>query len=325
MPVVECDWCGIEFETPNDKYERNQHHFCCRSHWHEWHRAKRPVVNCDQCGAKIRRPRSHVEKVRHQFCNQECYGKWRSTHIVGTDSPLWDKTEVTCDNCGDDIWVTPYESSLVEHHFCDQKCYGEWRSSLTGEDHPLWNRVELTCDNCGCPIVRKPSQAERSENHFCSTECHGEWATENRTGENSPTWKGGYEPYYGGNWFRRRRLALDRDAHTCQDCGATVDELGQEPDVHHIRPFRLFVAEHGNDVEAAAEHANGLDNLICYCRSCHLSIEHQVNGPRSNSDKAARPDFLEPCVAMKQQRAPSVPKEVHYHPQDRSAPAVRSL
>jgi predicted HNH restriction endonuclease len=38
-------------------------------------------------------------------------------------------------------------------------------------------------------------------------------------------------------------------------------------DVHHITPFRTFKA-------ARHQEANRLENLICYCPSCHLAVEH---------------------------------------------------
>jgi len=43
-----------------------------------------------------------------------------------------------------------------------------------------------------------------------------------------------------------------------------MDELGQKPDVHHIKPFRTF--------DEPTE-AHDLDNLIALCRSCHRNAE----------------------------------------------------
>jgi hypothetical protein len=90
-------------------------------------------------------------------------------------------------------------------------------------------------------------------------------------GKNHPNWKGGYEPYYGPNWYEQRRRALERDDYSCQACGVTKQELGQNPDVHHITPFREFVDDDGN---ADYEAANDLDNLMAVCRSCHAEIEN---------------------------------------------------
>jgi 5-methylcytosine-specific restriction endonuclease McrA len=77
-----------------------------------------------------------------------------------------------------------------------------------------------------------------------------------RTGPKNPFWRGGYEPYYGPNWFEQREKALKRDNYTCQKCGARGD------DVHHIIPFRKFGL-------ANYLKANELSNLITLCKSCH--------------------------------------------------------
>jgi 5-methylcytosine-specific restriction endonuclease McrA len=77
-------------------------------------------------------------------------------------------------------------------------------------------------------------------------------------------WCGGKEIKYNGSWFEIRRQARERDNHTCQSCGITCDELGQEPDVHHIIPVRE---------RDDSEQAHRLDNVICLCRECHQKVE----------------------------------------------------
>lgn len=98
-----------------------------------------------------------------------------------------------------------------------------------------------------------------------------EW--EQPSGENSRTWEGGYADYYGPNWKEQRRKARDRDDHTCQSCGMTKEEMGREPDVHHIRPFRKFESH---------ERANRLENLVCLCRECHAVWEGIPLRPHSD-------------------------------------------
>lgn len=68
-------------------------------------------------------------------------------------------------------------------------------------------------------------------------------------------------------WERRRQKVLARDDHTCQDCGATVDDDGRQAEIHHTTP----VAEGGTD---------DLPNLSTLCEPCH----HAVHSP----DDAAR-------------------------------------
>jgi 5-methylcytosine-specific restriction endonuclease McrA len=77
------------------------------------------------------------------------------------------------------------------------------------------------------------------------------------SGEDHPSWKGGYDGYYGKSWHRNRKRAIERDGGECVICG--VDD---RIEVHHITPFRKFGLD--NEVEA-----NQLDNLITLCPDCH--------------------------------------------------------
>lgn len=100
----------------------------------------------------------------------------------------------------------------------------------------------------------------------CTCSFHSNEPTYDMSGENNPRWKGGYEPYYGTSWSNAREKARERDNYTCQVCGLTENELGQEVDVHHIIPFFEFGVENHKE-------ANSLDNLVCLCRICHVNIE----------------------------------------------------
>jgi hypothetical protein len=91
------------------------------------------------------------------------------------------------------------------------------------------------------------------------------------TGEDHPSWKGGYEHYYGPSWPSQRRKVLERDGYKCVSCGMTHDEhlkkYGAGLEVHHRQPFREFGLERH-------EEANQLDNLVTLCKSHHKQWEH---------------------------------------------------
>jgi DEAD/DEAH box helicase domain-containing protein len=93
---------------------------------------------------------------------------------------------------------------------------------------------------------------------------------------------------YGPNWAEQRRLALARDSHRCQTCGASGENgPGQEAPaegqpassgtgrarlhVHHIRPFREFGYVPGQNDHY--RQANRLENLVTLCPSCHRRAE----------------------------------------------------
>jgi len=88
-------------------------------------------------------------------------------------------------------------------------------------------------------------------------------------GEAHHQWKGGHERYYGPNWPKQRKEALERDDYLCQICGLADkehrDTFGNGLNVHHIIPITLF--KNGGDVNY--EKANSLNNLIALCTVCH--------------------------------------------------------
>ena len=97
------------------------------------------------------------------------------------------------------------------------------------------------------------------------------WLSETFTGPNHPNWKGKEKLAYGPGWDSIRRQAVERDGHRCLFCETTRSELGQKPDGHHIVPVRWFVDS--DDHERRDAHT--LDNLICLCRACHLTVERE--------------------------------------------------
>lgn len=65
-------------------------------------------------------------------------------------------------------------------------------------------------------------------------------------------------------WQDTRRLALQRDRYTCQDCGYRAEE------VHHIIEL---TAENINDVNISLN----IENLMCLCRECHARHTHKIS------------------------------------------------
>lgn len=104
---------------------------------------------------------------------------------------------------------------------------------------------------------------------LCSNECRATWLSEAFTGDGHPNWKGGGNTPYGKGWNDVRERALDRDSRTCLLCGTDAEELGRNPDVHHIVPVRAFVE---SPVLTVAD-AHTLDNVVSLCPSCHRRAE----------------------------------------------------
>lgn len=66
-----------------------------------------------------------------------------------------------------------------------------------------------------------------------------------------------------------RNRALDCDDRTCVRCGTTSDELGRNPDVHHVVSVRAFV----ESPVLTERDAHTLDNVASLCPSCHRRAE----------------------------------------------------
>ena len=105
------------------------------------------------------------------------------------------------------------------------------------------------------------------------------------SGPRNGHWNGGYAEYYGPNWERQRKLALERDHCACRRCGLTMDETGKEPDVHHLRRFKGFNGDY--------ERANALPNLVSLCAACHQFAEHNPLIPLpAQPDPTLRPGTI---------------------------------
>ncbi len=181
-----------------------------------------------------------IEKIKPNpiYCSKECYLK---KHINGKI--------VKCANCSKKFRVEGYRKA--KNFYCSRECR---KTSKI-----------IKCSYCYKEFKRKPAIIKRNKkNQFCSQECMGKWQSENKRGENSNTWLGGWEKYYGENWVKQKNLARKRDNYTCQLCGKK--ENGKSFDVHHKIPFRKFGKERYLE-------ANKLSNLITLCSNCHSQYE----------------------------------------------------
>jgi len=221
---------------------------------------------CATCGKIYNVKKNQAEES--SFCSSECKNKWQQEAFSGEGNPSYKgKVDVECEYCENDYPVWP----AVEENtrFCSMDCKANWQSeNRRSQDHPNYNGglTTVICEHCGGEYKEKPSRVERTT--FCSQECHDEYRRVHGTmaGENSPHWKGGKIGYYGPNWHQKREQALERDSHTCQDCGVS-DDLH----VHHIRKIRQYKDMYGTP--EWYEKANELDNLLTLCQDCHRKWE----------------------------------------------------
>ncbi len=238
---------------------------------------------CNREFASVRGVRFHHTTVHGEHLpNRQCTdcetaffapnGDWTrcddwTTTLQGQRDPTRGNTTGTCLVCETTFQYYPSEK---EGHYCpecvaddDVDCTVHMQSS---------EQVSVSCANCGDHQSVFPTEAIEQTHHFCDRACYREWLSTAQqaqgkwSGADIPNWNGGVSTteLYGEGWPQARRRTLERDDHTCQRCNATKADLGQNPDVHHIQPVRTF--DDPRD-------AHTLDNLVCLCRACHLTVE----------------------------------------------------
>ena len=248
----DCDEC-----FPTDRGLR-QHY----GQVHEGSIAGHPII-CANCGTERRIPQCQIEQSEKNYCGDPC-------RFEAMRDPVH---TVECAHCGSSLDRKEWHIEQSNNHFCpDSDCFDEWSRGITGDDHPLYKqRDEYECAWCGSDVKRRQSYPD-TEKKFCiGTDCMSQWLSENRTGENSPSWKGG-DPRYGPGWNDAKKEAVrERDGRVCQDpgCGRTEEDhlmiFGEKHTVHHIMKARQF-----DDPE---KH-NAMSNLITLCRApCHRKWE----------------------------------------------------
>lgn len=249
-----CPTCGDQFDT---RRGLGVHHSSS-------HDERLPNRECNECGAEF------YSDYAKKYCSSECHD--RAVSYDGENNPNYRGGEETtsCEICGTDFEYYPSEKP---GKFCSTCVENEsWRNApkLEGEENPRWNggKRQYTCDICDGSFERYPSGVY-GEATLCSRECLGKWVSEEFTGEGHPNRRGGGNEAYGSGWDPIRTKALERDGYACVLCGTDAEELGRNPDVHHIVPVRDFV----ESPVLSIEDAHTLDNVVSLCIACHRRAE----------------------------------------------------
>jgi len=213
----------------------------------------------------------HLSKKHKENISKSLKGNPKVSGVKGEANPNYKSHKVKCFVCGKKLIRKNCFAKRFKHFFCSSECHGKYRRTLTGEISPHWKGGDIIvkCAQCSKALERRKSVVERSKTgrFFCDKKCAGIWKADNLVGSLIYNWKGGYDNYYGPNWQKQKRAALERDNKSCKICRKTQRQLRKNPDVHHIVPFEEFTIE--NYIEA-----NKLTNLICLCGSCHSKVHN---------------------------------------------------
>lgn len=253
---LSCQYCGKPYLKHECYAERSKY---CSRQCHGKAAGVRQRANavqiraCPICGTEFETTQHHGGK---KTCSAQCAHKLKSRKAGQTRRNPEKRTIQKCQFCS-----RPFEAYRSRNRkFCSSECRGAHKSKM--------GRVIKPCAYCGKPTEFIKAQIELRNGRYCSKECRYNAVSEQRKGENNPNWIGGceQETWRGANWTRQKRKAKRRDNYTCKKCGSHFKQSSRELHVHHIVPFRLFDTDY--------ESANQLDNLICLCSSCHVTVEY---------------------------------------------------
>lgn len=229
--MSECPTCEAVLTT---KRGMRQHHT-------KVHGESLPNRTCQGCETEFYDPKADLS-----FC-EEC------NPYAGEHNGNWkDATETAvCRLCGAEFEFYP---SNKEGVYCPE-CVSESSMFLGERFEREAIRLDRRCRQCEKKISVLLTEWKHGRGRFCGFDCLCAWMAKDDRTEPSD---------YGEGWKPIKTKALERDNHSCQNCGITASELGQEPDVHHIIPIRKF--------EDSAR-AHTLNNVVCLCRGCHRRVE----------------------------------------------------
>ena len=145
----------------------------------------------------------------------------------------------------------------------------------------------FNCIGCGKEFYRSKSRILKGQCKFCSRKCfHNSDINKavpdsfreyckTRTGENSPTWKGGLTPLNlkirNSEEYKQWRLSVfERDKYTCQECGLK-SKKGKSLfiEAHHIKSF--------------SNHKNlrfDINNGLTLCKNCHRKTDNYAKNTK---------------------------------------------
>lgn len=243
---VNCERCDQEFEKVRSWFERTDAHYCSRECFLDDYTVPRITLKCNECSKEFEIPEWLAEN--RKYCSVDC--------LHGSE----EQRDVDCEYCGDLKSVRVSEYHEDRNYYCSQQCYQAYRT-----EH---GHVEAACENCGDELTLKRHRVEAVERVFCNSECRTEW----QTCESNPQYVGGLRGY-GAGWYRARQQVLVRDEYECQVCGRGIEEIGREPDVHHITPVATF----HKHPDYSKSDAHYVANLVSLCRRHHRMVEEERN------------------------------------------------
>ncbi len=214
-------------------------------------------IECEICGKEHYRIPARL-KCKHYYCSRKCQGKGNTKFGL-----IKKGIYKICPVCSKEFYVC--QGSLNYRKYCSRQCHNK-----ALENHPI-----LNCIICGKGYRTYYSHIKWRGSKYCSKKCMQIGASL-KTGENSPSWKGGISFLKKRirktiEWKEWRRRVFERDNYTCQMCGIrSSKERWAEIHPHHIKSYSKY-----------PDLRFDINNGQTLCSKCH----HQLHGNLSKGIK----------------------------------------
>lgn len=121
MVSVNCDGCGVDYETTPYERDRTDSNYCSIECYHDTLNDK-VDVECDVCGTTLTKYPSDVSD--HTFCSQECRSEFQREQWTGEKNPRYNggKIEAVCDTCGQTYKDSRSKIERTDSTFCSKEC-----------------------------------------------------------------------------------------------------------------------------------------------------------------------------------------------------------
>ena len=196
------------------------------------------ILICEVCGKEYRKGSAMASRVKHRnTCSFAC-------KFVGKSF------ELTCEYCGKSFKRIRAQVWADKKNFCSLLCA---HAAMEVE------KIATSCSFCGTTVFRYPSDMQKMIDRgyrdvFCSHTCRAAMIAAQFDPPRPYLGRHTSAPRNGHQTQQWRKAVLERDAHTCQDCGKTDILLN----AHHIKPFALFEALRYD-----------VSNGVTLCYQCH--------------------------------------------------------
>lgn len=206
------------------------------------------VIKCSFCGKEFERPRYVHEKALKLCCvDAYCSKKCSQAHHAVKNS-----RQFFCRTCGMEIGKG--------QRYCSPDCK---HKALTGNRKKLNNKICLMCLDEFMP--------RSSRSTYCSPMCKNLAHSLRMAGAGNSRYKNGMS--YAKHFREIRPLILERDSHSCAQCGIQeCTKIIQHP----INKKRSNLSIHHIDLNPRN---NMAENLVALCQRCHAIHHHSLMTP----------------------------------------------